>query len=83
VGDRDRDAALALHRSLVDLVERRELRKALLRLTLGDRGGEGGLAVGDVPHRADVQVGLAPLELLLGHLSRHFGFFGAAALASQ
>ncbi len=68
VGDRDRDAALSLLGSLVDLVERGELSHALLGLTLGDRRGQGGLAVVDVAHRADVHVWLRPFELLLRHL---------------
>src|SRR5213078_3752335 len=68
VGDRDRDAALALLRGLVDLVEGGEVGKTLLGLALGDRGREGGLAVVDVPDRADVHVGLGALELLLAHL---------------
>src|SRR6185369_7430612 len=67
VSDRDRDAALALLRGLVDLVERRELRQTLVGLTLGDRGRERGLAVVDMAHRADVHVGLRALELLLRH----------------
>ena len=67
VGDRDRDAALALLRGLVDLVEGGEVGQALVGLALGDRRREGGLAVVDVPDRADVHVGLRPLELLLGH----------------
>ena len=67
VGDRDRDAALALLGGLVDLVERGELRQALVGLALGDRGRERGLAVVDMAHRADVHVGLRALELLLRH----------------
>ena len=67
VGDRDRDAALALLGRLVDLVEGREVGQALVGLALRDGGRQGGLAVVDVPHRADVDVGLGPLELLLGH----------------
>src|SRR5207342_792892 len=68
VRDRDRDAALALLRSLVDLVERRELGEALLGLALGDRRGQGRLAVVDVAHRPDVHVRLRALELLLPHV---------------
>jgi hypothetical protein len=67
VGDRNRDAALALLRSLVDLVERRELGHPLLSLPLGDGGRERGLAVVDVTHRPDVHVRLRALELLLAH----------------
>ena len=67
VGDRDRDAALALLRGLVDLVEGGEVGQTLVGLALRDRRREGGLAVVDVPDRADVHVGLVPLELLLAH----------------
>ena len=67
VRDRDRDAALALLRSLVDLVERREVRHPLLGLALRDRGRQGRLPVVDVTDRADVDVRLRALELLLAH----------------
>ena len=70
VGDRDRDAALALLRGLVDLVERGEVGQTLVGLALGDRGRERGLAVVDVPDRADVHVGLRALELLLSAICR-------------
>ena len=66
--DGDRDAALALLRRLVDLVERGELGESLVGLALGDRRGQGGLAVVDVAHGADVHVWLRPFELLLRHL---------------
>src|SRR5207245_9436643 len=68
VGDRDRDAALSLLRGLVDLVEGGEVGEPLGGLALGDRRGQGGLAVVDVADRADVHVGLRALELLLAHL---------------
>ena len=64
---RDRDAAGLLLRSLVDLVERGEVRQALGRLGLGDRRSEGGLAVVDVTDRADVDVRLVPDEFFFGH----------------
>ena len=69
VGDVDRDAPLPLLGGLVDLVERLELGAARVALgeDLGDRRGQGGLAVVDVAHRPDVEVGLVALELLLGH----------------
>jgi hypothetical protein len=64
----DRDSALALLRSLVDLVERRDGRiGAGVGEHLRDRGSEGRLAVVDVTDRADVDVRLGALELLLGH----------------
>ena len=69
VGDRDRDAALALFRRLVDLVVGQELRPALLRQHLGDRRGQRGLAVVDVADRPHVQVRLVPYEFLFGHES--------------
>ena len=69
VGDRDRDPALLLLGRLVDLVERGERDVGvLLGQDLGDGRRERGLAVVDVPHRPDVDVGLRALELLLGHL---------------
>src|SRR5712692_2966886 len=69
VEDVDRDAALLLLRCLVDLVEGDEgvVRWVTLGEDLRDRGGKGCLAVVDMPHRADVEVGLRPLKLLLGH----------------
>ena len=64
---RDRDPALPLFRSLVDLVERHELRQTLARLTLRDRRRQRRLAVIHVTDRPHVHVRLRPLELLLGH----------------
>ncbi len=65
----DRDPALALFRCLVDLVEGRRLRvRPGLGENLRDRGCERRLAVVDVADRADVDVRLGALELLLGHL---------------
>ena len=69
VRDGDGDTALALFGSLVDLVERGEVREALLGLALRDRGGQGGLAVVDVTDGTDVDVRLGALELLLRHES--------------
>src|SRR6476661_4934312 len=67
--DRDRDAALLLLRSLVDLVERRERvdRRELVMQHPGDRCRQRRLAMVDVTDRADVDVGLGPLELRLRH----------------
>ncbi len=64
---RDRDPALALLRSLVDLVVRRERRPAGLRQHLGDRRRQRRLAMVDVPDRPDVAVRLVPLKLRLRH----------------
>ncbi len=71
VRDRDRDAALTLLRSLVDLVERRGLVevRVLVVQNLGDGRRQRGLAVVDVTDRADVDVRLGPLELRLRHCS--------------
>src|SRR5439155_13194139 len=65
----DRDAALPLLGRLVDVLERDGLAAALLGEHLRDRGGQRRLAVVDVTDRADVDVRLRPLELLLGHSS--------------
>ena len=69
VGDRDRNAALALLGSLVDVLERSEVSLAALGLreNLGDGGGQRGLAVVDVTNGADVNMRLSALKLLFGH----------------
>ena len=64
----DGDAALALFRSLVDLVEGHERSRALRGEDLGDGRRQRGLAVVDVTDRADVDVRLAAIEFLFGHL---------------
>src|SRR6188768_3137056 len=74
VGDRDRDPALALLGRVVDRVERAVLGLAAQGEVLADRGGERRLAVVDVADRADVDVRLVALELLLGH--RTFSLHG-------
>src|SRR3954453_20450422 len=63
----DRDAALLLLRSVVDLVEGARLAAVRLGEHLRDRRGQRRLAVVDVTDRADVDVRLVALELLLGH----------------
>jgi hypothetical protein len=64
----DRDAALLF---LGRVVDRRKVAdgrvRALFRQDLRDRRGEGRLAVVDVTDRADVDVRLGALELLLAH----------------
>ena len=67
VRDRNGDAALLFLRRLVDVVERRELGKALVGEGPRDRRCQGGLAMVDVTHRADVHVRLGALELFLAH----------------
>jgi hypothetical protein len=67
VRDRDGDTARLLFGRLVDLVERRVLGEALIGERLRDRCGQGRLAVVDVSHRSDVDVGLCALELTLRH----------------
>ena len=67
VRGRDRDAALPLLGSLVDLVELRLLRHALLGQHLREGGRQRRLAVVDVTDRAHIHVGLVALELLLRH----------------
>src|SRR3954452_2848012 len=68
VGDGDGDAALTLLGRVVDRIEGAVFGLALQRQVLGDGGGERRLAVVDVTDRADVDVRLVALELLLGHL---------------
>ncbi len=76
VGGRDRDAALPLLRSLVDLVEGHEARQTLRRQDPRDRRRQRRLAVIDVTDRADVDVRLRTLELFLAHdLSLCFRFW--------
>src|SRR5438876_8847158 len=66
----DRDPARFLLRSVVDLVEGLDLAAAhLLGQHFRDRRGQGRLAVVDVTDRADVDVRLVALELLLRHWS--------------
>src|SRR5216684_3276013 len=69
VRDRDGDPALLLFLRVVDLVERREGINVRVFIVqhLGDRRGQRGLAVVDVPDGADVHVRLGPLELGLPH----------------
>ena len=64
----DRDAALALLRSLIDVRIVLELRIALLGENLRDRSRQRRLAVVDVTDRADVDMGLAAVKLFLCHL---------------
>ena len=69
VGGRDRDPALLLLGSVVDLLEALRLGAALGGERLGDRGRQRRLAVVDMTDRADVHMRLIALELLLGHRS--------------
>src|SRR3954447_18448158 len=64
----DRDPALLLLRSVVDLLEAHRLAADLLRQHLGDRRGKCGLTVVDVADGAYVDVRLIALELRLRHL---------------
>jgi hypothetical protein len=67
VGDRDRDAAGPLLGSVVDRIEGAVLGLTLEGQVLRDRSGQRRLAVVDVTNRADVDVRLVALELLLRH----------------
>ena len=67
VRGRDRDAALALLGSVVDLLEALGLAAHLLGEHVGDGSGQRRLAVIDVADRADIDVRLVALELLLAH----------------
>ena len=64
---RDRDAALALFRSLVDVGEIDGGAARRLCQHLGDRGRQRRLAVIDVTDGADVEMRLVPLEFCLCH----------------
>ena len=68
VRGRDRDAALALFRSVVDRVERTELVvRVVLRQHLRDRRRQRRLAMIDVTNRPNVYVRLRPVKLFLAH----------------
>jgi hypothetical protein len=67
VGGRDRDAALALFRSLVDLIERHVVGQTLLREDLRDRRRQRRLAMVHVADRADVNVVLRAFEFCACH----------------
>src|SRR6476469_5717602 len=67
VGDGDGDAALALLGGVVDRIEGAVLAATLEVEVLGDGRGQARLAVVDVADRADIDVRLGALELLLGH----------------
>ncbi len=67
VGGSDGDTTLALFRCVVDLVERLELGLALACEHLGDRCGQGGLAVVDVTDGADVNVRLGSFKFSFCH----------------
>ncbi len=79
VRDVDRDTALLLLRRVVDLVERTRLVELRVPVVehLGDRRGQGGLAVVDVTDGPDVDVRLAPLELRLRHWNVLLDFLAA------
>ena len=79
VGDGDGDAALALLGRVVDRVERAVLRIALQGQVLGDGRRQRRLAMVDVADRADVDVRLGALELLLGHVTMYSFRRGYAA----
>ena len=67
----DRDTALTLLGSLVDVLELGELSGVGITIgqDLGDRRGQRGLAMVDVTHGAHIDVGLIALELGLGHFA--------------
>ena len=67
VGGIDRDAALTLLRSTVDLVIGLGFCHTLFGQHIRDGGREGGFAVVNVANGADVDVGFVPLELLACH----------------
>jgi len=66
-GDRDRLRGVADRAALRDISVADDLREVLLRLHLHQGRGERRLAVIDVADRADVDVGLAAVELFFRH----------------
>jgi hypothetical protein len=64
----DRDAALTLLRSVVDLVERTRLTTVRVSQHLRDGRGQRRLAMVDMTDGPDVDMRLVALELLLGHV---------------
>ena len=68
MGRRDGDAAFALLRRVVDLVELLDLAPLARRADLGHRRGQRGLAVVHVSDGADVDVRLGAFESLFGHV---------------
>ena len=79
VGDGNRDAALALFRSLVDILECGEvggggaMRTVIVGKRLGDSRGKRGLAMVDVTNGADVYMRLGAVKLFL--FSHHILLF--------
>ena len=68
VADVDRDATGLLFRRLVDLIKLNSTTStSLLSEHLGDRRRQRGLAVVDVSHRSDVEMGLGTNEFLFCH----------------
>lgn len=67
VGNGDGDSPLPLFGGFVNLFKGGVLGKAVLGEDQGDGSGEGGLPVVHVSNGTDVNMGLFPFELLLGH----------------
>src|SRR5690606_5024761 len=65
----NRDSALALFRSLVDLVVVHGLAETLVRKNARDRCGQGGFAVVNVTNGSNVHVGFGSFEFRLRHFS--------------
>src|SRR4029077_16728071 len=67
--DVDRDPALTLLRSLIDVreIRRRIVLRILLRQHLRDRRRQRRLPMIDMTHLAHIRMGLGPLELLTRH----------------
>ena len=67
MGGGDGDAALALFRCVVDLVERLVYRLSLASKNLGDSSGQGGFTVVDVTDGPDVHVGFVSFKFSFCH----------------
>ena len=83
VGGGDGDAALALFRSVVDLVERLELGLSLAGQDLGDRRRQRRLAVVNVTNRPYVYVRFLSFEFCLCHVGFLPGFTLIVELTSH
>ncbi len=67
VGDRDRNATLALFGCLINIFERCCFTARGLCQDLGDSSSQCGLTMVDMAHGSHIHVRLSPLKLLFGH----------------
>ena len=84
MGGSDGDTSLPLFGSVVDVIEvfGRNVQFRVVSQNLGDRRGEGCLAVVDVPDSADVNVRLGPVKDLLRHFPLRLPFLKGSCLCT-